>query len=253
MKRIARIVRALRAGPELRLRMLRAVGTLLLPGYRFCWPQLSWWHDAPFNAYLDRFGEREGMNTDRHWTLGELLRLVRDVPGDTAECGVFAGASSYLMAAFGASDPRHDRHHHMFDSFAGLSPPAAQDGSHWRAGDLGVGIDTVMRKLAGFKNVHAYQGWIPARFDEVAQRSFSFVHVDVDLYQPTRDSIAFFYPRLSPGGILVCDDYGFTSCPGATAAIDEFLADRPEKMILLSCGSGLLIRGTATAPQRVAG
>src|SRR5688572_31529904 len=48
---------------------------------------------------------------------------------------------------------------------------------------------------------------------------------DVDVYQPTRDSLEYFYPRLVTGGILVCDDYGW---PGARKAVDDF---RP------ACGS----------------
>ena len=62
-------------------------------------------------------------------------------------------------------------------------------------------------------------------------------------------SIAFFYPRLSKGGILLCDDYGFTSCPGATTAIDKFLSDKPEKMISLDSGGGFFIKGTAIASE----
>jgi len=56
----------------------------------------------------------------------------------------------------------------------------------------------------------------------------------------------FFYPRLSPGGILVCDDYMFTTCPGATQACDEFMADKPEKMISFASGGGYLIKGIPT-------
>ncbi len=44
----------------------------------------------------------------------------------------------------------------------------------------------------------------------------------------------------------MCDDYGFTSCPGATKACDEFFLDKPEKMIALSCGGGFCIVGTTT-------
>ena len=88
---------------------------------------------------------------------------------------------------------------------------------------------------------------IPSRFDELKKNRFSFIHLDVDLYEPTRDSIEFFYPRINKGGILVCDDYMQTVCPGATKAIDEFLADKPEKMIALSGGGGFFIKGNETA------
>ena len=247
-RRLNAIFRTLAHPEERPLRILRLVARVVMPGYRFTWPQLGWWHDARFNAYLDRFGERDGMNTYRRLTVSELLRLVAEVPGDTAECGVFAGAGSYLLASFAQSDPRFARLHHMFDSFEGLSAPRDVDGAYWREGDLTAGLDVVERNLAGFRCTRAYKGWIPQRFGEVADRSFCFVHIDVDLYEPTRDSIEFFYPRLSPGAILVCDDYACTTCPGATAAVDEFLASRPEKMIRLPNGGGFLVKGCATAP-----
>jgi hypothetical protein len=91
--------------------------------------------------------------------------------------------------------------------------------------------------------IQIMRGWIPSRFAEVAEKKFSFVHIDVDLEKPTRDSLEFFYPRLSDGGILLCDDYGFDTCPGVTAAIDEFLALKPEKPIQLDAGGCFFIKG----------
>ncbi|HXF53348.1 MAG TPA: TylF/MycF/NovP-related O-methyltransferase [Hyphomicrobiaceae bacterium] len=73
-------------------------------------------------------------------------------------------------------------------------------------------------------------------------RDFAVVHIDVDLYQPTRDSLAFFYSRMSPGGFIVCDDYGSALCPGAKRACDEFMADKPEKIIRLTSGQCLIVR-----------
>jgi O-methyltransferase len=87
-----------------------------------------------------------------------------------------------------------------------------------------------------------HPGWIPTRFHDAGDRRFAFVHIDVDLEQPTRDSIEFFYPRLNPGGILLCDDYGFAACPGATRAIDEFLAHKPEKIVALASGGGFIVK-----------
>ena len=54
-------------------------------------------------------------------------------------------------------------------------------------------------------------------------RGFCFVNVDVDLHEPTRDSIEFFYPRMVPGGVMVFDDYGSQmQSPGAARAIEVF-------------------------------
>ncbi|MFO0762292.1 MAG: TylF/MycF/NovP-related O-methyltransferase [Byssovorax sp.] len=226
--------------------ILRKIADLLLDDYRFLYPQTGWWKNEPFNAYLRRFNEHKAMNSDRHWMVSELCRLTTHVPGDTAECGVFQGATSYLICL---SNRGTDKRHHIFDSFEGLSNPGPRDGNYWRPGVLACGLDEVKKNLADFPAVDYHQGWIPDRFPAVADKRFSFVHVDVDLEQPTIDSVAFFYPLLSPGGILVCDDYGFTTCPGATKAIDEFFSDKPEKMLALSAGGGFVIKGIETGPK----
>jgi O-methyltransferase len=232
--------------PNARFEFLTRLGRVLAPDYRFKWPQLDWWQNSDFNGYLKRFGELNGLNTDRHWMLGQLLRLTSGVVGDTAECGVYRGASSYLICRFNASLPGVPRTHFMFDSFLGLSEPGTQDGEHWNSGDLQVPQDDAKQVLAEFTHTVFLPGWIPERFADAETRIFSFVHIDVDLYQPTKDSIEFFYPRLQPGGILLCDDYGFGTCPGATKAMDNYLTDKPEKMLSLCSGGGFLIKGCAT-------
>jgi O-methyltransferase len=246
LKKIRGIGDLLRGKLEARFRLLTIIGRVLVPEYRFQWPFIDWFHDPEFSRFLDRFGVSHDCNDGRRWMLGQLLRLTAAVPGDTAECGVYRGADSYRICLFNASLPGAPRTHFMFDSFEGLSAPTAADGTHWKQGDLASPLEVAERALAEFPNTAFLPGWIPDRFAEVEDRSFSFVQADVDLYEPTRDSIAFFYPRLSPGGIFLCDDYGFDACPGATRAVDEFLRDKPEKAISLSDGGGFFIKGCVT-------
>jgi hypothetical protein len=52
---------------------------------------------------------------------------------------------------------------------------------------------------------------------------------------------------MNAGAVIVCDDYGQTPCPGATKAIDEYLRDKPEKMVMLSDSGGFLIKGVPTS------
>ncbi len=243
----ARLVRNFASpNPDRRLAALNILGQWLMGDYRLSWQHMDWWRDADFNAYLERFGERGGFNTHRRWMLWQLLRMVGDLDGDTAECGVFEGASSWLICAANRQS-RPGRKHHLFDSFEGLSRPDEKDGSYWEPGALARSEAIVESKLAPFlDDLVFHKGWIPERFGDVSDRAFAFVHVDVDLRQPTLDSIIFFYDRLVPGGILLCDDYGCTSCPGATSALDEFLADKPEKMIALDAGGGFFVKGRAT-------
>ena len=232
-----------------RFEILRLLAGMLLPEYRFKWPQMAWWQSDLFNAYLDRFGERYGNNSDRRWMVSQLLRLIAEVPGDTAEVGCYRGAMSWLICNSNKQVAKKKfRMHHLFDSFEGLSHPGSSDGDHWQAGALACGESQVKANLVSFAGQFCtYKGWVPERFSEVADRSFAFVHIDVDLHDPTLEALKFFYPRLTPGAILVCDDYGFTSCPGATLACDRFLADKSEAMVQLADGGGFFLKGVSTA------
>lgn len=225
--------------------LLTKIGKRIMPRYRFAYPHMVWWDDSNLNEILLRFGELEGFNTHRKFALWQLLRLVSSIEGDTAECGVYKGASSFLMLSANRNS-KFKKSHHIFDSFEGLSEPGRHDGKYWSKGDLSVSEQLVIEMLKPFvanKDYFCYKGWIPSRFNDVIDVKFSFVHVDVDLYQPTLDSIVFFYDKIVPGGVFLCDDYGFTTCPGATKAIDEFLSDKIEKMIFLPNGGGFFIKG----------
>ncbi len=178
---------------------------------------------------------------DRKFFLKELIELVRGVSGDTVECGVYTGASSYLICLANHTST-FEKTHHLFDSFEGLSTPSEKDGSYWQSGNLTASEDLVRENLKDFTNCKYYKGWIPTQFNLVAERRFSFVHIDVDLYKPTLDSIAFFYDRLEVGGIILCDDYGFSSCPGAKDAMDEFFSSKKEQIVHVPTGQAFIIK-----------
>jgi len=228
-------------------KLIHRVAKYLCPNYKLTWPELAWFYDKRLNSILAKFGEEYGFNAHRRLALQELLRLTENIEGDTAECGVYKGCGSYIILLSNMKS-RFRRIHHIFDSFEGLSSPNPEkDGSYWRQSSLSIDEQTVKCILSDFHDVKYYKGWIPSRFGEVSSLTFSFVHIDVDLYEPTYESIRFFYDRMNAGGIIVCDDYGFLTCPGATAAIDEFLANKVEKMVRLPGGGGFFIKGVVTS------
>jgi O-methyltransferase len=198
-----------------------------------------WFRDEVFFREYDRLiPDLNHRSTDRKYFLRSLLRLVQDVPGDTAECGVWIGVSSWFICDFFKGTAKT---HHGFDSFEGLGAPSGVDGPYWKAGDLASAEDVAHQTLAGF-DYRLYKGWIPDRFEEVEALDFSFLHIDVDLHQPTLDSLRFFYPRMASGGIMLFDDYGFITCPGVTHAIDDFFSDKPEPVIHSPTGQGFVIK-----------
>jgi len=205
----------------------------------------SYFNDAEFRTDYERFDRDNYHSYDRKFALRELLKLTHGLTGDFAECGVYRGGSAYLMAKDLA---RHapGKRLHLFDSFAGLSEPGPLDGGHWRAGALAGTLPEVTANLAEYSGlIEIHAGWIPECFREVIDRQFCFVHIDVDLHEPTLASLDFFAPRMVQGGIIVSDDYGFETCPGARRAVDEFAAAHGIQVVHLPTGQGVLFPGYA--------
>jgi O-methyltransferase len=64
-----------------------------------------------------------------------------------------------------------------------------------------------------------------------------FAHLDGDLYTSIRDSLKVVYPRLVPGAACIIDDYGWDGLTGVKVAVDEYMADKPEKVRPLATGN----------------
>lgn len=170
---------------------------------------------------------------DRFYLLAREFEQTLELEGFVAECGCFRGLSSFLLCSrLRRHSPAFDGSgYRVFDSFRGLSEPRAEDGlafadasaphaSDVKAGRFAASLEDVKRALSPFPGVAFFPGWIPEAFPRDDAR-YRFVHVDVDLYQPTRDSLEYFWPRLVQGARIVCDDYNW---PGGKRAVDEFCA-----------------------------
>ena len=60
--------------------------------------------------------------------------------------------------------------------------------------------------------------------DKYKEIRIALLHIDVDLYKPTKTCLEYFYPHIVKGGIIILDDYG--AFPGANKAVEEFFADK---------------------------
>jgi O-methyltransferase len=179
----------------------------------------------------------------RFYSLQQMVHYVLrsgKLSNDFVECGVLKGHSAFIISSI-LAEHEFTGEFHIFDSFeGGLSGKVEKDKNlrHelsekeiQKESDMFFSTEDEVRScLNDFKFIRLYKGWIPNRFSEVGDRQFSFVHIDVDLYEPTLDSLDFFYQRLVENGVIVCDDYGVTQFPGPKRAVDEFLEKNSYKM-----------------------
>ena len=159
------------------------------------------------------------------------------VPGEIAELGVAYGASAKLIAKYAGGRPIH-----LFDTFDGLPAPLDVDSAKVAAGDFKTTLGRVQAYLADTPKgqISYHQGYFPQTAGPVADRAFSFVHLDADLYESTIEALKFFYPRMSPGGIILGHDY--LSAAGVDRAYAEVFADKPEPVVELSGYQCLMVK-----------
>ena len=223
-----------------RFYLAERISRIIYKRYRFSEFGRFFLYDDDFIRYYESFEGTENYHSfDRKYTLDQLMKLAVSLEGDTAECGAYKGASSFLICR---RIEGLQKIHHIFDSFEGISTPLREDGNYWEKGNLACSESVIQENLKEYDFVVYHKGWIPAKFQEVADMRFCFVHLDVDLYQPTLDSLKFFYEKVTQDGIILCDDYGFITCPGAKKAMDLFFSDKPEEIVSLSTGQGFVMR-----------
>jgi O-methyltransferase len=172
----------------------------------------------------------------RFYSTFQMAHYAASLPvGDVIECGCWHGHSTVAIAAILAEKGFSGRFH-VFDSFeGGLSPFTDKDESFFRLSDrekstlvkvFESDFAFVKSVTAKFGFVELHRGWIPQSFGSFTLAPIKFVHVDVDMYEPTKASLEFFWDSLVPGGCIVVDDYNHAVFEGATRAVDEFLEDK---------------------------
>lgn len=210
------------------------------PKYKFSEFGRLFLEDESIRTDYERFMDPNNWHSmDRKYVIRNFAKSCAALKADFVECGVYTGGTAFFLCQVADAAGINV---HLYDSFEGLSEPGEQDGHYWEGGGLTADGALTKSNLAEFGSPEFHVGWIPKTFDSTAPSRIGLLHVDVDLYEPTFDSLSFFFPRLAAGGIVVLDDHGFTSCPGARAAALDYFKDRREIITDLPTGQGMVIK-----------
>ena len=128
----------------------------------------------------------------------------------------------------------------MCDTFSGLPSVSDIDGEFYK-GEYAFSLENVKEYLRDY-DVNFIKGIFPNKeaVEKFSNRRFSFVHLDVDIYQSTKDCLEFFYPLMVAGGIVLSHDYSNTE--GVKKAFVEFFDNKKEGIIELSTSQAMVIK-----------
>ena len=153
--------------------------------------------------------------------------LNRNVPGDAAECGVWKGGTAIFMASI-LEAYQSEKKVWVCDSFQGMPMPIDRRDPDWSdKRDLAISLSEVkahFHKHGVLQRALFVKGW----FEETLPGpigQLSLLRVDCDLYSSTIAVLEALYPKLSPGGYVIIDDYNGPATPVCKEAVDDYRRD----------------------------
>ena len=197
---------------------------------------MKYYHDEKTMKLLKRIMDEDKpflLKPSELFLLYSFANLQKDVKGDYAEVGAFKGATAKAIC-----ESKGNKAFHVFDTFEGL-PKITKLDQLFKKGMFKADYELVKEKLSSYPNVYVHKGLFPKTATPIKNKKFAFVHLDVDIYQSTKDCIEFFYPRLSKNAILVSHDY---HAAGVKKAFDDFFKNKPEKIVELPMSQCMIIK-----------
>jgi hypothetical protein len=226
-------------------------------------------HDGLFTMHSDHFRRDEafraayargveagqGVDPGIEWRVHVALwaaSTASRAAGDFVECGVNAGVvSSAIMQSL---DWRNSgRRFYLIDTFSGpvFSQYSRQEIDRGRdlaaksalaAGAYVTDIERVRANFAEWPNALVVRGTVPDVFATLNFGAVAFLHLDMNCALPEKAALEFFWSRLSPGGIVLLDDYTYFGHDSQREAIDSVSARLGFKVLALPSGQGLIVK-----------
>ncbi len=198
-------------------------------------PPTSPWHGFIYNPKFREDGA--DWPSMAHSMIGlHRLKSLRDlcltcidesIPGDFIETGVWRGGASILMRGVLVARGEKLRKVWLADSFQGLPPPDPvkfpQDtGLNFHIyPQLAISLEQVQKNFAAYglldEQVRFVKGWFRDTLSTIPAERFALIRLDGDLYEFTIQALDALYPKLSPGGFCIIDDYAIPACQQAVA------------------------------------
>lgn len=165
------------------------------------------------------------------------------LPGDFVECGVNTGWHSLAICEY-VDFNSLGKIFYLFDTFCGL--PSEQMSDHERSVQAKSGYpecyEHAVRNFAPFPKARLIRGKVPETLISVVIDRVAYLSIDMNLAYPEKEALAYFWPKLTAGAIVVLDDYAWAGMHEQKNAHDAFAASQGVEILTLPTGQGLLIK-----------
>jgi len=185
-----------------------------------------------------------------HWNLNTVLWAVqqaKDLPGDFVELGVFKGHTTIFAAEY-VQFAEWGRRWVLYDTFDGI--PDDQVDAGWATVNQNTyrghfSYEEVRDRFSEFPNIDVVKGRVPEILRETCPEQIAFIHMDLNNVSAEIAALDVLYDRITPGGVIVFDDYGWAVSRLQFEAENAWFADRGLKILACPTGQGLFVKPAA--------
>lgn len=175
------------------------------------------------------------------WAAEHAVKLK----GDFVECGVHTGILSHAVCDY-VDFAQHNASFWLFDTFEGipeqqLAASEQANAEYFNENYYFDCFDIVQKSFAKYPNVHLVKGLIPASLEQAEINAVSYLSIDLNNAYAEVAALEYFWDKMSPSGMIILDDYGFSAHLEQKTAIDAFLASKGYNAVTLPTGQGLVI------------
>jgi O-methyltransferase len=204
-----------------------------------------WFADAAFQTAYKRVRPHTYVDIYRCYELWGLVAQCGRLGGAVLEVGTWRGGSGALLAMaarhFGIATTVY-----LCDTFRGIVKAGARD-PYFRDGDVGdcsqAQVEALLYGELSLHNARVLAGVFPDESGPaISDERFALCHIDVDVYRSAAEALAWVWPRLCVGGVVVYDDYGHEACAGVTAHVEEQRGRGDGLLVYNLNGHALLIK-----------
>ena len=164
----------------------------------------------------------------------QIERIKKEnIFGDFVELGVYQGKTAKII-----HEMAPERDFYLFDTFNGFSKTDLElEDKEVDDNTAKLFSNSSLEKVKLYleeksENIIFCPGYFPESTKGIEDCNFAFVHLDADLYAPTLAGLKYFFPKLSPGGVIMIHDYNH-NWEGVKKAINEFMPTIAESLIEL--------------------
>ncbi len=182
-----------------------------------------WFGDKQFLNIYNKIQNNTLVDIFRCYELFTLVKQTSKLKsGSLIEIGVFEGGTGAIIAKQAELNNINEKVY-LCDTFDGVVKSSEYD-PHYTNGEhkaTKIIVETLLQNM-NIQNTVILEGIFP---DDTGQKvenlDFRFCHIDVDVYKSAKDIVEWIWPKMVIGGIIVYDDYGFSTCKGIATQVEE--------------------------------